>query len=113
MTAKNNLIAATVGLLISVALPAVAGGPSITNETIVASTSIASSGSVTTIISGGSGGAVLTLTAPPPGETATVEVNGQTVEVSQDSSGNVLVNGQPLVVNGLPNLGLLISIGYS
>ena len=42
-----------------------------------------------------------------------LSINGSSVEVSQNENGAIIIDGQPLVVNGLPNIGLLMRLGYS
>jgi len=48
----------------------------------------------------------------PAGGSTTVQINRITAIVSKDASGSIFINGQPILVGGLPNLELLMTLGY-
>lgn len=100
-----------------------AGPRSTPNQTVVGSTEAATNNAVTdavTITTTLTERVDLALDNLPNNSGATlnslstiININGSSVEVSQNASGTTLIDGQPLVVNGLPNLGLLMRLGYS
>ncbi|PJE31666.1 hypothetical protein CVM39_03260 [Pseudooceanicola antarcticus] len=99
-------------LLALSALPASAGGKvTVTGTTDPGTTSGSTAVTVTTVTSTGTqlGSAVVSVS---PGTTTTTTIGGKSVTVAVSATGAVTVNGQPLVVNGLPNIGLLVSITY-
>ena len=99
-----------------------AGPRSTPNATIVDSAEVATNGAITdavTISTTLSARVDLALSSVPNSQAAAISslsailnINGTSVTVTQNASGNAFVNGQPLVINGLPNLGLLMSLGY-
>ena len=114
----------TAFLLLTFSTSAIIAGPqSVPNGTVPGSAEAATNNVVTdavTITSTLSSRVDLALNAVPNSSGAAISslstilnINGSSVEVSQNASGTALVNGQPLLVNGLPNLGLLMALGYS
>jgi hypothetical protein len=101
LTLNKRIAAAATALIICTALPAFAGPKSTVNGTVAGTTSTASSSSIMAAIS--------TITIPTSG----IVIDGKPATVTQDANGSVLVNGQPLVVNGIPNIGLLMSLSYA
>lgn len=81
-------------------------GSSPSSQAISASAATTATNSVTSIV------AAALPAIPAGGGSTTVQINGTTATVTTDAAGGVLINGQPIVVDGLPNLGLLIALGY-
>ncbi len=114
---------ASVALIISSTTILFAGPRSTPNQTVVGSTEAATNGAVTNAvaitttlseridlalnISPNTAGVVLSSLS------TILNVNGNAVEVSQNATGARFIEGQPLVVNGIPNLGLLMRLGYN
>ena len=95
-----------------------AGPRSTPNATVVDSTEVATNNAITdavtisTILSERVDVALSSQSATVSSLSAILNINGTSVTVTQNASGVAFVNGQPLVINGLPNLGLLMSLGY-
>jgi len=118
MTMKMALFASATGLVLAASGPALAGGVSQPNnvggspstQVAAASTVNAAIAAATTTISrvasapNTAGGALDT--------TATTGLGDSDVTVTRDVSGGALFNGEPTVVNGLPNLKVSFGIAY-
>lgn len=112
-TGKHIFAALAAGLTLSLAGPVLAGGFTQPNTTGSSpSAQSVSAGTAANAVSSVTSIAAAALSSVSSGGTARVEINGTVVTVSQDASGGIMVNGQPLVVNGMPNLGLLIALNY-
>jgi hypothetical protein len=114
---------AFVALIISSTTILFAGPKSTPNATVVGSTAAATSISVANavaIANSLSSRIDLALNISPntpsivlSSLSTILNVNGNAVEVSLDATGARFIEGQPLVVNGIPNLGLLMRLGYN
>jgi|AntRauMFilla1563_2_1112583.scaffolds.fasta_scaffold38872_1 hypothetical protein len=111
---------------LSTAMSAFAGGTSTVNQTVIASTSTAISSTIVSAISISISINLATdeveaiiisgISFPvnlATGETTVLNINGTTVEINRDTTtGAILVNGQPLVIDKLPNIGLMMTLAY-
>jgi hypothetical protein len=112
---------AFVALIISSTTILFAGPKSTPNATVVGSTAAATNSSVANavaITASLSSRIDLALNISPnmvllSSVSTILNVNGNAVEVSQDATGTRFIEGQPMVVNGMPNLGLLMNLGYN
>ncbi|MBL3566752.1 hypothetical protein JMM61_16170 [Rhodovulum sulfidophilum] len=118
MTIQMALFASATGLVLAASGPALAGGASQANnvggssstQAAAANTANAVIAAATTTISransapNSAGGELDT--------TATTDLDDGDVTVTRDVSGGALFNGEPAVVNGLPNLKASFGIVY-
>ncbi|TNE53984.1 MAG: hypothetical protein EP341_06010 [Sphingomonadales bacterium] len=110
---KATAISACVSASLSSIVPAFAGGPSEVNPTGGSvSSQLAATSAASDAVSSVTHMAATVLNSAKPGNSAALEVYGKVVTVTLDGSGGILLDGQPLAANGLPNLALLISFDY-